>query len=95
MSNHTKLPTTLGKPIPVMRANVDPLGEAYDGATILTYPAGEHISLSIEFYRSSKASVTMTNEQAYEFIAQLNDALIKATITVIKRQQDELEGGAA
>jgi len=82
MSNHTK-------PIQVLRANVDPLGEAYDGATILTIPAGEHISLSIEFYRTSKASVTMTYQQAKAFQAALDDALGKVAYNISYRQQAE------
>ena len=69
-------------PIPVLRADVPPLGETYTDAKLSVLPTGELITLDVEFYRSTKTRVILTHAQAKALRAALDDALGK---------QDELD----
>ena len=78
MENHTKNPPTNGNqntPIPVIRADVPPLGETHGGATVQAVQTGELITLDIEFYRASKTRVVLTPNQALQLATDLLNAL--------------------
>ena len=62
-------------PIPVIRADVPPLGETYSGATVQAVQTGEIITLDIEFYRASKTRVVLTPDQALQLATDLLNAL--------------------
>ena len=79
-------------PIPVLRADVQPLGDTYAGATIHALPTGELITIDVEFYRNTKTRVIMTFEQARELRTALSDAIGKTAYNIALRQQ---QGGEA
>ena len=93
MSNDSKFTPPPGNhlPIPVIRADVPPLGETYTGATLQVLPTGELITLDVEFYRSTKTRVILTHAQAKALRAALDDALGKAAYCILRRQQDEAD----
>lgn len=77
-------------PITILRADVEPLGETYTGATLQVLPTGELITLDVEFYRSTKTRAILTHAQAKALRAALDDALGKA-YCILPRQQDEAD----
>lgn len=79
-------------PITILRADVEPLGETYTGATLQVLPTGELITLDVEFYRSTKTRVILTYAQAKALKVALDDALGKAAYCILRRQQDEADG---
>jgi hypothetical protein len=77
----------MNTPISILRADVPPLGETYNGATIHALPTGELITIDVEFYRDTKTRVIMTWEQAKALHQQLGDATANAAWCRMERQQ--------
>jgi hypothetical protein len=78
-------------PITLLRADVEPLGETYTGATLQVLPTGELVTIDVEFYRSTKTRVILTYAQAKALKVALDDALGKAAYCILRRQQDEAD----
>lgn len=76
-----------------VRADVTPLGETYGyGAKVAVLATGELVTLSIEFCKSEKARAILTHAQAKALRTALDDAIGKAALTVLERQQSEIRG---
>ncbi|OQX02727.1 MAG: hypothetical protein BWK73_41795 [Thiothrix lacustris] len=73
---------------PILRADVPPLGETYDTATLHVLPTGALVTIDVEFYRNTKTRVILTHAQAKALRAALDDAIGKTAYTILKRQQE-------
>ncbi|MEB4590779.1 hypothetical protein VSS37_07295 [Candidatus Thiothrix sp. Deng01] len=79
--------------IPVIRADVPPLGETYsDGAKVQAMATGELVTLSIGFCQSDKALAIMTVDQAERLASALQYAAINANAHRMIRENKELGG---
>jgi hypothetical protein len=78
-------------PITILRADVEPLGETYTGATLQVLPTGELVTIDVEFYRSTKTRVILTYAQAKALRAALDDALGKAATRIARAREDEAD----
>lgn len=82
----------MSRTIPVIRADVPPLGETYsDGAKVQAMATGELVTLSIEFCLSDKALAIMTMDQAERLASALQYAAIDARMRRIVRENKERE----
>jgi hypothetical protein len=76
-----------------IRADVPPLGETYGyGAKVAVLATGELVTLSIEFCKNEKARAILTRDQAKMLAALLDEAIGKAALTILERQQSGIGG---